>query len=78
MYLFVLERNHIIWECQDNSATFLYVSKDGLLRVNGGTSPVAQWLTLCTPNAGGLGLIPGQGTRPHMPQPRPGAGKTNK
>jgi len=53
MYLFVLERNHIIWECQDNSATFLYVSKDGLLRVNGGTSPVAQWLTLCTPNAGG-------------------------
>ena len=31
-----------------------------------GTSPVAQWLRLCTPNAGGLGSIPGQGTRSHM------------
>ena len=27
------------------------------------TSPVAQWLRLCTPSAGGQGLIPGQGTR---------------
>ena len=25
-------------------------------------------LRLCTPNAGGLGSIPGQGTRSHMPQ----------
>ena len=31
-----------------------------------GTSLVVQWLRLCTPNAGGLGLIPGQGTRGHM------------
>ena len=23
---------------------------------------VVSWLRLCTPNAGGLGLIPGQGT----------------
>ena len=30
---------------------------------------VVQWLRLHTPNAGGLGLIPGQGTRSHMPQP---------
>ena len=30
------------------------------------TSLVAQWLRLHTPNAGGLGLIPGQGTRSCM------------
>ena len=28
--------------------------------------PVVQWLRLHTPNAGGLGSIPGQGTRHHM------------
>ena len=31
-----------------------------------GTSLVAQWLRLRAPNAGGLGLIPGQGARSHM------------
>ncbi|TEA29203.1 hypothetical protein DBR06_SOUSAS14810008, partial [Sousa chinensis] len=31
-------------------------------------SLVAQWLRLHTPNAGDLGLIPGQGTRSHMLQ----------
>ncbi|TEA37298.1 hypothetical protein DBR06_SOUSAS6710032, partial [Sousa chinensis] len=31
-------------------------------------SLVAQWLRLLAPNAGGPGLIPGQGTRSHMPQ----------
>ena len=35
-----------------------------------GTSLAVQWLRLRTPNAGGLGPIPGQGTRSHMPQPR--------
>ena len=30
-----------------------------------GTSLVVQWLRLCAPNAGDLGLIPGQGTRSH-------------
>ena len=35
-----------------------------------GTSLVVQWLRLCTPNAGALGLIPGQGTRSHMLQLR--------
>ena len=29
-----------------------------------------QWLRLCAPNAGGPDLIPGQGTLPHIPQPR--------
>ena len=33
-----------------------------------GTFPVVQWLRLCTPNAGGPGSIPGQGTRSHMVQ----------
>jgi len=32
------------------------------------TSLVAQWLRLCTPHTGAPGLIPGQGTRSHMPQ----------
>ena len=31
---------------------------------------VVQWLRICAPNAGGLGLIPGQGTRSHMLQLR--------
>ena len=29
---------------------------------------VVQWLRLCAPNAGALGLIPGQGNRSHMTQ----------
>ena len=33
-----------------------------------GTSLVAQWLRLCTPNTGGPGSVPGRGTRVHMPQ----------
>ncbi|TEA40985.1 hypothetical protein DBR06_SOUSAS9010008, partial [Sousa chinensis] len=33
-------------------------------------SLVVQWLRLRTPNAGGPGLIPGQGTRSHMRQLR--------
>ena len=32
--------------------------------------PVIQWLRLHTPNAGGLGSIPSQGTRFHMTHPR--------
>ena len=35
-----------------------------------GASLGVQWLRLHTPNAGGLGSIPGQGTRSHMPQLR--------
>ena len=31
---------------------------------------MVQWLRLHVPNARGLGLIPGQGTRFHMPQLR--------
>ena len=32
------------------------------------TSLVVQWLRLCAPNAAGPGSIPGQGTKPHLPQ----------
>ena len=39
--------------------------------------PVVQWLRLCAPNAGGLGSIPGQGARAHMPQLRSGTVKMN-
>ena len=40
-----------------------------------GTSLVAQWLRLCSPNAGGLGSIPGRGTGSYMPWLRPGTAK---
>ena len=43
--------------------------------LRGETSLVVQWLRLCAPNAGGLGLIPGQGARSHMQQLRPSAAK---
>ena len=36
----------------------------------GGTSLVVQWLSLCTPNAGDVGKIPGQRTRSHIPKLR--------
>ena len=40
-----------------------------------GTSLAVQWLRLCTPDAWGLGSIPGLGTRSHMPQLRPSTAK---
>ena len=40
-----------------------------------GTSLVVQWLRLLAPKAGGLGLIPGQGTTSHILQQRPGTAK---
>lgn len=33
-----------------------------------GTSLLVQWPRFCTPNAGGLGSIPGQKTRSYRPQ----------
>ena len=45
------------------------------LKPDGGTSLVVQWLQLCAPKAGGLGLILGQGTRSYMPQLRPSTAK---
>ena len=40
-----------------------------------GTSLVVQWLRLYVPEAGGPCSIPGQGTRSHRPQLRPGVAK---
>ena len=42
----------------------IYVINKSLIFL--GTSLVAQWLRLHTPNAGGPGSIPRQGTRSHM------------
>ena len=40
-----------------------YRSKSlSIITLNVGNSLVVQWVRLCTPNAGSLGLIPGQGT----------------
>ena len=40
-----------------------------------GTPLVVRWLRLHAPNAGGLGSIPGQGTKSYMLQQRLGAVK---
>ena len=40
-----------------------------------GTSVLVQWRRLHLPNAGSWDLIPGQGTRSHMPQLKPGTAK---
>ena len=40
-----------------------------------GNSLMVQWLRLCSPDTGGLGLIPGQETRSHVSQLRPNAAK---
>ena len=49
------------------------------------TSLVVQWLRFCAPSAGGLGSVPGGGTRStchnkdrrsHVPQLRPSAAKS--
>ena len=41
-----------------------------MAKINSVISLVVQWPRLCIPNAGGLGWIPGQGTRSHMLQLR--------
>ena len=48
----------------------------GTIQAKRGTSWVVQWFRLHTPNAGGSGSIPGQGTRSHMLQLR--ASTTNQ
>ena len=40
------------------------------MKMSQGTCLVVQWLRLHTPNAAGLGSIPGQETRSHLPQRR--------
>ena len=48
---------------------------DSVLKCMEGTSLGVQSPGLCAPNSGGLGSIPGQETRPHVPQLRPGTTK---
>ena len=52
---------------------FVYKAKSMLFKKRGwgGTSLVVQWLRLHGPSTGGLGLIPGPGTRFHMFQLKP-------
>ena len=40
----------------------------GIEKEDVGTSLGVQWLRLCTSKEGGLGMIPGLGTRSHMLQ----------
>ena len=40
------------------------------------TSVVVQWLRLCTPDAGVVVPVPGQATRPHIPQLTPSTDKS--
>ena len=46
------------------------------LKMKEGISLLVQQLRLHAPNVGGLGLIPGQETRSHMPKQRPRAAKS--
>ena len=43
--------------------------------VQHGTSVLVQWLRVHLPNAGSWDLIPGEGTRSHMPQLKPSTAK---
>ena len=59
-----------------NSKIFLETTvKLLVLKPNQGTSLVVQRQRLHAPSAGGLGSIPGQGTRSHMSRLRPGTAK---
>ena len=59
----VIQVTHRDWKHKD----YITRETDPLENISG-TSLLVQWLRLCAPNAGGLGLIPGQGPRSHMPQ----------
>ena len=50
--------------CPFNLTVDKYLVSERVSKISIGLDfPVVQWLTLCTPNAGALGSIPGQGTR---------------
>ena len=51
-----------------NSKCLSKIHYNKALKLKPGTSLVVQQLGCCCSNAGGLGSIPGQGTRPHMLQ----------
>ena len=78
-----LTRNWTCVSCIDRRILYHRVTREVVLlllsthstNIFWGTSLVAQWLRLCPPNAGGLGSIPGWGTRSHMLQLGPGTAK---
>ena len=58
------------WSVFENTETGRAEARLGELEktTNSETSLVVQWLRLRPPNVGGLGLIPGRGTRSYTPQ----------
>ena len=71
---------HIKWLQEINGKEGKQVREEELLYTwqiwdMSGTSLAVQWLRLHAPSAGSPGSIPGQGTRSHKPQLRPGAAK---
>ena len=63
------------WACKPSGQKgfFFFFSGQLMLKKHqAGTSLVVQWLQLAAPNTGGLGLIPGRGTRSHVSQLRVG------
>ena len=58
-----------VWATREASEESKRSSNEKLMiKAHSGTSLVVQWLRLCTPNAGGLSSIPGQGSRSHLLQ----------
>ena len=61
----------IVWkESQDQAYSLVDKTSE-----DGAASLVVQWLEPQGPSSGGLGSIPGEGTRSHMLQLRPAAAK---
>ena len=58
----------LVWIYPDLGGCIYTCASMDLLKINRLETVLAvQWLRLCTPSAGGLGLIPGGGTRSHIP-----------
>ena len=67
---FGISRGKLVYIGWINNKVLLYSTGNYIQYPVTGTSLVVQWLRLHAPNAGGLGSIPGGGTRSHMPQLR--------
>ena len=69
-----LQKDYIPVKIKIQLKKIYYTQREGEKRKLG-ASLVVQWLRLCAPNTLGLSSIPGQGTRSHMLQLRPGEAK---
>ena len=58
----------LFWKAGCFSSTIYSIFSFLIKKEGPGTSLVVQWLRLQAPKAGGLGSIPGQGTRSRTPQ----------